>query len=67
MVRSTTSWICGKCNKRFRSYREAEGCEIDHIVKDAADGFREDLAKILNIDAIDAIARHEHRKDLNHD
>ena len=52
MVRSTTSWICGKCNKRFRSYRDAEDCEIGHIVKDAADGFREDLAKILNVDAI---------------
>jgi len=51
MVRSTTSWICGKCSKRFRSYREAEDCEIDHIVKDAANSFREDLAKILGIDA----------------
>ena len=53
MVRSTTSYICEKCRKRFRSHREAEDCEIGHIAKDVIAEFKSDLAAILNIDAIE--------------
>jgi hypothetical protein len=53
MVRSTTSYICEKCSKRFRSHHEAEDCEIGHIAQDVIAEFKSDLAAIVNIDAIE--------------
>ena len=48
MVSIHRSYRCSKCRKGFRSFREAEDCELDHIVKDATDGFKADLEHILN-------------------
>ena len=61
MVRSITSYICGKCSKRFRSHREAEDCEIGHIATDVIAEFKRDLAAIVNTDAIER-AQHERPK-----
>ena len=49
MVRATTRYICDKCGKRFADYRQADQCEIDHIVTDATKRFQEDLARIMDL------------------
>lgn len=41
-------YSCDKCHKRFATCREAEDCEIGHIVKDVIDGFKTDLGGIFN-------------------
>jgi len=52
MVYVSRSYRCDKCRKSFRSYREAEDCELDHAVKGIAnsviDDFRKALENIVN-------------------
>ena len=47
MPRKHTTWICSKCHKRFSNFSEAEGCELDHIVKETASDFAKDLGAIF--------------------
>lgn len=54
MPHSHKSWSCLRCHKRFRTYREAESCELGHIVDDASQGFKSDLNKILGKEKPDA-------------
>ena len=49
MVRATTRYICEKCGKRFADYRQADNCEIGHIVTDATKGFQDDLVQIMKL------------------
>jgi hypothetical protein len=44
----STSWSCRKCRKRFRSFRDAEDCEIGHIASEVITDFREALSAIFN-------------------
>lgn len=48
MVSRVVRYRCEKCRKRFSTYREAESCELDHIVRGVSAGFRRDLASIFN-------------------
>ena len=47
MVYRVTNYRCGKCRKRYQTYRDAENCEIGHIVTDSVDGFRAEMKRIL--------------------
>ena len=47
MPASHTRWTCNKCRRRFATFREAENCELDHIVKDTIGDFKDDLARIF--------------------
>jgi hypothetical protein len=45
---SSTTWSCRKCRKRFRSFRDAENCEIGHIASEVTADFRKALGAICN-------------------
>ena len=47
MVASFRRYRCEKCRKIFHSYRDAESCELGHIVTDCLDDFRKELAQIV--------------------
>lgn len=47
MVSIIRAYRCEKCRKRYQTFREAEDCELDHIVKDSVAGFKADLSQIL--------------------
>lgn len=47
MPHKHTSWSCNRCLKRFRSYDEAHGCELQHITSEAAKNFSDDLDGIM--------------------
>ena len=42
-----TNWSCTRCRNRFRTFFEAESCELRHIVADATNQFRDDLSEIM--------------------
>lgn len=48
MVYSRSTHYCGKCNKQFFDWDDADRCERMHIVTDAVEGFRRDLVEIFS-------------------
>lgn len=56
LIRSVI-WRCDKCRKVFRTRRDAEGCEMAHIVTEAGGSFRAALDAILNSEPKDICPR----------
>ena len=47
MVYSFKRFRCGKCKKGFPNYRDAQSCELGHIVSEVLDECRKQLADIV--------------------